>query len=216
MNIEQAIYDNQRLVYSISKYFKNYQNKDDLYQAGYLGIINACKNYNPNQGCKFSTYAYPYILGEMRKLVREDNGLKLSRQISTLNLMIEKAYILLSQKLMRNPSVSEIANYLEIDEYSVNEALMSTGAIKSIDEPIGDDANCTLQEVIGYSENIDDLILLKESLLKLSSKDQELIRNRYINDLTQVETSNVMNMTQVQVSRQEKKILQKLKSQMEA
>lgn len=214
MNIEQAIYDNQRLVYSISKYFKNYQNKDDLYQAGYLGIINACKNYNPNQGCKFSTYAYPYILGEMRKLVREDKGLKLSRQISKLNLMIEKAYILLSQKLMRNPSVSEIANYLEIDEYSVNEALMSTGAIKSIDEPIGDDANCTLQEVIGYSENIDDLILLKESLLKLSSKDQELIRNRYINDLTQVETSNVMNMTQVQVSRQEKKILQKLKSQM--
>lgn len=214
MNIEQAIYDNQRLVYSISKYFKNYQNKDDLYQAGYLGIINACKNYNPNQGCKFSTYAYPYILGEMRKLVREDKELKLSRQISKLNLMIEKAYILLSQKLMRNPSVSEIANYLEIDEYSVNEALMSTGAIKSIDEPIGDDANCTLQEVIGYSENIDDLILLKESLLKLSSKDQELIRNRYINDLTQVETSNVMNMTQVQVSRQEKKILQKLKSQM--
>ena len=216
MNIEQAIYDNQRLVYSISKYFKNYQNKEDLYQAGYLGIINACKNYNPNQGCKFSTYAYPYILGEMRKLVREDKGLKLSRQISKLNLMIEKAYILLSQKLMRNPSVSEIANYLEIDEYSVNEALMSTGAIKSIDEPIGDDANCTLQEVIGYSENIDDLILLKESLLKLSSKDQELIRNRYINDLTQVETSNVMNMTQVQVSRQEKKILQKLKSQMVA
>ena len=216
MNIEQAIYDNQRLVYSISKYFKNYQNKDDLYQACYLGIINACKNYNPNQGCKFSTYAYPYILGEMRKVVREDKGLKLSRQISKLNLMIEKAYILLSQKLMRNPSVSEIANYLEIDEYSVNEALMSTGAIKSIDEPIGDDANCTLQEVIGYSENIDDLILLKESLLKLSSKDQELIRNRYINDLTQVETSNVMNMTQVQVSRQEKKILQKLKSQMVA
>ena len=216
MNIEQAIYDNQRLVYSISKYFKNYQNKDDLYQAGYLGIINACKNYKPNQGCKFSTYAYPYILGEMRKLVREDKGLKLSRQISKLNLMIEKAYILLSQKLMRNPSVSEIAIYLEIDEYSVNEALMSTGAIKSIDEPIGDDANCTLQEVIGYSENIDDLILLKESLLKLSSKDQELIRNRYINDLTQVETSNVMNMTQVQVSRQEKKILQKLKSQMVA
>ena len=216
MNVEQAIYDNQRLVYSISKYFKNYQNKDDLYQAGYLGIINACKNYNPNQGCKFSTYAYPYILGEMRKLVREDKGLKVSRQISKLNLMIEKAYILLSQKLMRNPSVSEIANYLEIDEYSVNEALMSTGAIKSIDEPIGDDANCTLQEVIGYSENIDDLILLKESLLKLSSKDQELIRNRYINDLTQVETSNVMNMTQVQVSRQEKKILQKLKNQMVA
>lgn len=214
MNIEQAIYDNQRMVYAISNYFKNYKNKEDLYQAGYLGIINACKNYNPDQGCKFSTYAYSYILGEMRKLVREDKGIKVSRQISKLNLMIEKAYILLSQKLMRNPSTCEIASYLEIDEYLVNEALLSNNLIKSIDEPVSDDVNCTLQEVIGYSDNIDDLILLKDNLCKLNDNERELINNRYIKDLTQSETSDLMNMTQVQVSRKEKKILQKLKAQM--
>ncbi len=212
MNLEEAIFNNQNLVYSIANYFKNYKNKEDLYQAGYMGIINAYRNFNINQGCKFSTYAYPYILGEMRKLVREDKGIKISRQINKINLMIEKAYILLSQKLMRNPSLTEIANYLEIDEYLVNEAINSTNVIKSIDEPVNEEGNFTLQEVIGYSDNIDDLIMLKDNLKKLNLQEQELIKNRYINDLTQTETSNIMNMTQVQVSRQEKKILQKLKS----
>ena len=214
MSLEEAIYSNQNLVYSISNYFKNYKNKEDLYQAGYIGIINAYKNYDQNQGCKFSTYAYTYILGEMRKLVREDKGIKISRQISKMNLMIEKAYILLSQKLMRNPSINEIAAYLEIDEYLVSEAINSTNVIRSIDEAVNDEGNFTLGEVVGYSENIDDLMLLRENLLKLSKSEQELIKNRYLNDLTQTETSNIMNMTQVQVSRKEKKILQKLKSKM--
>lgn len=214
MSLEEAIYSNQNLVYSISNYFKNYKNKEDLYQAGYIGIINAYKNYDQNQGCKFSTYAYTYILGEMRKLVREDKGIKISRKISKINLMIEKAYILLSQRLMRNPSTKEIASYLEIDEYLVCDAINSTNTIRSIDEPVNEEGNFTLGEVVGYSENVDDLLLLRENLLKLNKNEQELIKNRYLNDLTQTETSNLMNMTQVQVSRREKKILQKLKSKM--
>ena len=214
MSLEEAIYSNENLVYSISNYFKNYKNKEDLYQAGYIGIINAYKNYDQNQGCKFSTYAYTYILGEMRKLVREDKGIKISRQISKINLMIEKAYILLSQRLMRNPSTKEIASYLEIDEYLVCDAINSTNTIRSIDEPVNEEGNFTLGEVVGYSDNVDDLLLLRENLLKLNKKEQELIKNRYLNDLTQTETSNLMNMTQVQVSRKEKKILQKLKSKM--
>ena len=216
MTKEEAIYENQGLVYAIAGYFKNYKNKEDLYQAGYLGIINAYNHFDTSLGCKFSTYAYTYILGEMRKLVREDKSYKVSRSISKMNLLIEKAYILLSQKLMRYPSTKEIAAYLNVDEYLVCEAMMSTNSVKSIDETIKDDNGCTLQEVIGYSENVDDLIMLKDSLLKLNEKEQELIRNRYMNNLTQRETSNLMNMSQVQVSRNEKKILQKLKSTMAA
>ena len=117
---------------------------------------------------------------------------------------------------MRIPSYKEIADYLGITEYQVCEAIMSNNAVKSIDEPINDDANCTLQEIIGYSDNVDDLIMLKDSLLKLNIFEQELIKNRYMNNLTQTETSNIMNMSQVQVSRKEKKILQKLKSTMVA
>lgn len=212
MDIEQVINDNKRLVYAISSAFTNYNNKEDLYQAGYLGIIKAFNNYDPSQNCKFSTYAYTYIYGEMKKVVREDKGYKVSRSISKLNLLIEKAYIILSQKLMKQPSIKEIATYLNEDEYTISEAIMSTNVIKSIDEPVLDDSNCTLQEIIGYNKNVDDLILLKDSLLKLNKDERELIHNRYMNDYTQMETSSIMNLSQVQVSRKEKKILQKLKS----
>ena len=212
MTVEEAIYNNQRLVYSIAKYFSNYKNKEDLYQAGYLGIINAYNNYDSSYNCKFSTYAYNYILGEMRKLVRGDKSIKINRSISKMNLLIEKAYMLLTQKYMRIPSFKEIADYLGVEEYYISEAIMSSNPVKSIDEPISEDSSTSLQEMIGYSDNIDDLIMLKDSLLTLNEKEKELINNRYMNNLTQTETSNIMNMSQVQVSRKEKKILQKLKS----
>lgn len=213
MNIEKVIYDNQKLIYSIAKYFSGYQNKEDLYQAGYLGVINAFKNYDENKGCKFSTYAYPYILGEMKKLVREDKGIKINRQTNKINLMIEKAYIILSQTLMRTPSIKEISDYLNIDENIISDAILSTNKIRSIDETIGADNDFTLEDVIGYNDNIDELIMLKDSLLKLSKEEQAIINNRYVNDLTQTETSNIMNISQVQVSRKEKKILKKLKKE---
>lgn len=212
--MNEIINDNEKLVYAVAKHFKNYPNKDDLYQVGRIGLINAYYNYKDNMGCKFSTYAYMYIMGEMKKLVREDKGIKISRQIRKLNLQIEKAYILLSQKLMKEPSISDIANYLEIDEYYVSEALNSSNTIKSIDEPINNEGKETnLQDIIGYSDNFDDVLILKEQLSKLNSEELQIIENRYIKDLTQTETSKIMNMTQVQVSRKEQKILQKMKQE---
>ena len=213
--ITNLILNNEKLIYSITNYFKNYNSKEDLYQAGCLGLINAYKRYNPSINCKFTTYAYPYILGEMRKLVREDKGLKISREISKLNLKIEKAYILLSQKLMKEPSITEIASYLEIPEYYVSEAIMSLNKIKSIDERITNEGkDITLQDIIGESNNIDDLILLRDSLNNLSYEEKELINNRYINDYTQTEISKTLGMSQVQVSRKEHKVLEKLKQRM--
>lgn len=216
-NEAKLILDNERLIYSIANYFKNYTSREDLYQAGCLGLIKAYKKYNPNLNCKFTTYAYTFILGEMRKLVREDKGIKISREITKLNLKIEKAYILLTQKLMKEPSIEEIANYLEIPEYYVSEAILSLNKIKSIDEPINSDGKeLSLHELIGKKDNIDDLILLKDSLSKLSNEEFELINNRYMNDYTQSETSKLMGATQVQVSRKEHKILEKLKQKMVA
>lgn len=215
--ITNLILNNEKLIYSITNYFKNYNSKEDLYQAGCVGLISAYKKYNPNMNCKFTTYAYPYILGEMRKLVREDKGMKISREITKLNLKIEKAYILLTQKLMKEPSIEEIASYLEIPEYYVSEAIISLNKIKSIDEPVTSDGKeLTLQDVIGKSDNIDDLILLRDSLKKLSYDELELINNRYINDYTQSEISKIVGMSQVQVSRKEHKILEKLKQKMVA
>ena len=215
--ITSLILNNEKLIYSIANYFKNYNSREDLYQAGCLGLINAYKRYNPNMNCKFTTYAYPYILGEMRKLVREDKGMKISREITKLNLKIEKAYILLTQKLMKEPSIEEISRYLEIPEYYVAEAILSLNTIKSIDEPINSDGKeYTLQDIVGNSNNIDDLILLRDSLNNLSNDEKDLINNRYINDYTQSEISKMVGMSQVQVSRKEHKILEKLKQKMVA
>ena len=215
--ITNIILNNEKLIYSICNYFKNYSSKEDLYQAGCLGLISAYKKYNPNMNCKFTTYAYPYILGEMRKLVREDKGMKISREITKLNLKIEKAYILLTQKLMKEPSIEEIANYLEIPEYYVSEAILSLNKIKSIDEPVNSEGReLTLQEVIGKYNNIDDLILLRDSLNNLTQEERTLINNRYVNDYTQSETSKIIGMSQVQVSRKEHKVLEKLKQKMVA
>ena len=215
--ITNLILNNEKLIYSITNYFKNYNSREDLYQAGCVGLISAYKKFNPNMNCKFTTYAYPYILGEMRKLVREDKGMKISREITKLNLKIEKAYILLTQKLMKEPSIEEISSYLEIPEYYVSEAILSLNKIKSIDEPVNSDGKeFTLQDVIGESNNIDDLILLRESLKNLTSDELELINNRYMKDYTQSETSKIVGMSQVQVSRKEHKVLEKLKQKMVA
>ena len=167
--------------------------------------------------CKFTTYVYPYILGEMRKLVRQDKGLKISREITKLNLKIEKAYVLLTQKLMKEPTITEVADYLNVPEFYVSEAINSLNKIKSIDEPINSDGKeFTLQDVVGKMDNIDDLIMLKESLKTLNKEEMELISNRYIKDYTQTQTSKIIGMSQVQVSRKEQKVLQKLKQKMVA
>jgi len=215
--ITNLIMNNERLIYSIANYFKNYNSKEDLYQAGCLGLITAYKKYDPNMNSKFTTYAYPYILGEMRKLIREDKGLKISREITKLNLKIEKAYVLLTQKLMKEPSIEEISRFLEIPEFYVSEAILSLNKIKSIDEPVNDEGrDFTLQDVIGKSENIDELIMLKELLQGLNSEEKAIIDNRYMKDYTQSETSKLVGMSQVQVSRKEQKVLEKLKQKMVA
>ena len=214
---EQIIIENQNLIYYVANFFKNYPYKEDLYQAGRLGMVKAYNKYNPDMGCKFTTYAFSYILGEMRKLTREDKGIKISREISKLNLKIEKAYVLLSQKLMKEPNTREISEFLEIPEYYVSEALLSLNKIKSIDEPVNmEGREFTLQDVVGESKNIDDLILLRESLQNLTEEEKAIINNRYMKDYTQTETSKIVGISQVQVSRKEQKVLEKIKHKMAA
>ena len=215
--MEELILENKNLIYSITRYFEKYSNKEDLFQAGCIGMIMAYKNYNPDMNVKFTTYAYPYILGEMKKLVREDKSIKISRNIQLLNLKIEKANILLTQKLMRKPTILELADFLEMPIYMIEEAINSNKPIYSIDEPINDEGkDITLQDTIGKSEDIDDLLLLKEELSKLNPFEQQLINKRYINDLTQQQTAYELGISQVQVSRGEQKILTKLKSKLVA
>ena len=215
--MEELILENKNLIYSITRYFEKYSNKEDLFQAGCIGMIMAYKNYDANMNVKFTTYAYPYILGEMKKLVSNDKSMKVSRNIQLLNLKIEKANILLTQKLMRNPTIIELSDYLELPIHIIEEAINSTKPIYSIDEPLNNEGkDITLQDTIGKIENIDDLLLLKEALTKLEPFEQKIINKRYVNDLTQQQTALELGISQVQVSRGEQKILTKLKSKLVA
>jgi len=200
--LEELILEYEKLIYAVMRYFKNYQSKEDLFQVGCIGLINAYNNYNSNTNVKFSTYAYSYILGEMKKLVREDKGIKISRNITKLYSQIEKANMYLTQKLMRTPTLTEIANFLEIDEYLLIEALNSTNVILDIDDiQVNNDTN-------EYD------LYLKEELNKLSSEELDLINKRYTLDMTQSEIANTLGLSQVQVSRKEHKVLEKLKKQL--
>ena len=218
-SIEEVLEENKNLIYSISHYFENYPNKEDLFQAGVIGLITAYKNYDASFNNKFTTYAYTYILGEMKKFVREDKGIKISRDITKLNLQIESATILLAQKLMRQPKIKEIADYLEIDEYFVSEAMKSVNVLQSLDEPINSSGKqITLYDTVSEKRenHLDELIALSSELSRLSKEERELIENRYMCDMTQSEIAKNLGMTQVQVSRSEQKVLTKLKNKLAA
>lgn len=185
------------------KYFPNYKNKEDLFQVGCIGLINAYNNYNENIGTRFSTYAYSYIFGEMKKLVREDKGIKISKNISRLYIQIENATNYLSQQLMRSPTLQEIARFINVDEYCIVEALNSMNALLDIDD-------------VQVNDNLHDeqKFILTEQLNRLSSEELEIINKRYMLDMTQKEVAASMGVSQVQISRKEQKVLRKLKEQL--
>jgi RNA polymerase sporulation-specific sigma factor len=213
-SLNEVIKNNEKMIYALARNFKNYTNKDDLYQVGCIGLIKAYYKFDSSYNVKFSTYAYPYIFGEMKKYVREDRELKISRDITKFNLRIEKASILLTQKLKRVPSIKEISDYLELDEKYIVDAFRSRNSVMSLDEPVNTDG----KEISPYdliadekSHDIDALIDLRNELAKLSDIDREIINERYHKDYTQSKVASNLGMSQVQVSRLESKILKRLK-----
>ena len=211
------IKDNKNLIYSIISYFPSFPSKEDLFQVGCIGLIKAYKNYNEGFNVKFSSYAYNYIMGEIRNYIRTDKGMKISREISILNYKINKAIILLSQKLMREPTKKEIAEFLEIDECYINEAINSIIPIQSLDEVVTADEKFNLYEIIPSKNNdYDELIMLNDSLNKLSSKEKKIIELHYYEDKTQSEIAKYFNTNQTGISRQEQKILKKLRNSLSA
>ena len=192
--------------------------KEDLYQVGVIGLINAYKNYDYNYGTKFSTYAYPYIFGEMKKYLHHNIGIKISRDLVYLSSRIEKVKNIIAQKLNREPTIKEIAKTLNIDENKIEEALQLNFNFQSLDTPLNAEGKeITLMEVVSKDRTVDklDLIFLKEELLKLSEKEKKLVGARCLYGKTQNETATMLGISQVQVSREEQKVLTKLKSKLE-
>lgn len=219
MNYGTVIMENQNLIYSVAHQLGYPAIIEDLFQVGCIGIMKAYDNYNPNYQVKFSTYAYPYIVGEMKRFLRQNRGVKVSRDIMKLQLKIEKTSILLSQKLMREPTTRELANFLEVPEYYIIEAMRSKEPIGSLDTPVCENGkNLTLYDTLENVESMDlnTLIALRDAVSNLSPEERTLIQKRYMEDQTQSETASILGMSQVQVSRKEQKVLVKLQDKLVA
>ena len=216
-DITTFLTENEGLIYKIINKYKPFFELDDLYQVGCMGLIKAFKNYKANYKTKFSTYAYPYILGEVIKYINEFKSIKQSKSTRQLYLKILRTKELLSQKLMKEPSLSEVALYLEMDESLVEEIISSNITIDSLDKIISlDGKNLELYDKIGYiEESIDNYPLLSE-LSRLSPTERAIITKRYYEDMSQKEVGKSLGMYQVEISRREKKILKKLRDNIAA
>ena len=204
----EDLLDYEGLIHSIiNKYTKKFD-KDDLFQVGMLGLIEAYKKYKPDFDTKFSTYAYYYILGEVNQYIRNSSTLKISRDLIKLNRSILKAREVMQQKMGREPSNLEIALFLDIDLEKVNEALNATDIVSSLDFQ---DEGLELYNSIKTEDNSmsADVLDLKAAINDLDSEERNIAR--YYEELTQSETSKQLGISQVQVSRKEAKVLQKLK-----
>lgn len=209
---EEIVLANMGLIKSVANKFYNYD-KEDLIQAGAKGLLKAYMNFKDNGTTQFSTYAYTYIFGEMYQLVNANRNIKVSRDLLKIYKSVEKTKYNLAQKLGRVPSYEEVALYLEQDVNKAYEAVMVAQAEMSLDDEAAD---INLHEVIPDKRqvNMDLKLDLDESFKVLSEEEQEIIRSRYFEDLTQSEVARKLNMTQVMVSRYEKKSLEKMRSVM--
>lgn len=209
------IKENKRLICSIINRYTRYYEFDDLYQVSIIGMMKAYQNFKENIGVKFTTYAYKYILSEVIAYVNNSRMIKTSREYNKLYKKILEARTLLTQRLMKEPSNREIAFFLEIDEAIINDVLRYQESVKSLDEVVMDDGKkLTLLDQLSLERNNINMnvISLKEGLESLSKEELELINLRYFEDRTQSETAKFLGTNQVQVSRNERKVLKKLKN----
>lgn len=206
----------EKLVYSIISKYSNESNKEDLFQVGMMGIIDASKRYDSSSGVKFTSFAYKYILGEVLKYLREDRNIKLGRDLISdyKKILITKERFYKSHG--RPASIEEISRVLKLSEERINLAINYNEREYSLDMSISDDDKITLKDTIYNKDRIEevDMIDLKDAFENLSTKEKEIIYKRYFQNKTQTEVAKEINVSQVKVYRFERQILDKLKDKM--
>ena len=210
--LNQIIEENQGLIWSIVRRFDNRGYEiEDLYQIGCIGFIKALKRFDTSLDYKISTFAVPYILGEIKRFLRDDGMVKVSRSIKELGIKIkdiENKYLIETGKQI---TIKEIAKKLKVPEEDVYLAVDSSKKVESLnDEKFLDSKkekiDCISKEE-NFQEKVVNKILLKELLDGLKNRDKQIIDLRYFKDKTQTQVASILGISQVQVSRIEKKIL---------
>ena len=210
------IEENSPLIKSVIKRFRNKGVEyDDLYQIGCLGFLKAIKNFNEGFGVKFSTYVVPMVIGEIKRFMRDDGAIKVSRSLKTLNLQINKFTSEFAGKNNRSPTIEEIALNFKVDEQDIVLAMDSAKMPISLSSPIEDDGQTSLGDRIESQEDENgkmiDNIAINEMIKKLDERDRKIIILRYYFDKTQSEIAKELKISQVQVSRLENKILENMR-----
>ncbi len=209
--------DNLGLVHSCANRFRGRGIEyDDLFQAGCMGLVKATKCFDTERGVMFSTYAVPVILGEIRRLFRDGGTVKVSRSIKELGLKAMRAKEALSTRLGYEPTVSQIAEHLGCSQEEVTQAISATTPPLSLTQKDDEGGNGGQLDLPtdSHEEKLSDLYSLQHLLTTLDERDRLLIYCRYYKELTQSKTAKILDMTQVQVSRREKKILEQLRGKL--
>lgn len=211
----RIVENNSGLVWSIVKRFtgRGYEN-EDLYQIGTIGLIKAIRNFNPEYEVKLSTYAVTYIIGEIKKFIRDDGIIKVSRSIKELCVKI-KDIENRNIKEGKNVTIEEIARELKVEKEDIALAIDSMKQVESIYQEESNDGKISIIDKISSEKDETEItvnkIFIKELLNKMDSRDRQIIMLRYFNGQTQSQVAKMLNISQVQVSRIEKKILNKMK-----
>lgn len=216
---DELVEKNMGLVYSIVSRFSNKRYEtEDLAQIGAIGLIKAVKKFDPKYNVQFSTYAVPMIIGEIKRFLRDDGVIKVSRTLKENSIKGRKVEEGLKKKLGRNPTINEIANESGLTEEQIIEAFAAPIDTESLQATIGNEQSENgrkLYETIvaeDEEEKIINKVFINEALSVLNEREVKIIMMRYYRGKTQTEISKMMGVSQVQVSRIEKKAIEKIRN----
>lgn len=215
---EELINGNLRLVLSVIQRFTSRgENLDDLFQVGCIGLIKAIDNFDVTQNVRFSTYAVPMIIGEIRRYLRDNNSIRVSRSIKDTAYKAMQVKERIMKERQEEPTVSEIAKELGLETSEVVIALESIVSPMSLYDPVYSDGGDTIFVLDQIGDNNDDInwlseIALKESIKNLNDREKHILTLRFMQGKTQMEVSREIGISQAQVSRLEKCAIDKIKS----
>ncbi len=211
---ELLVVENSGLIWSIARrYFGRGVDPDDLYQLGCVGFLKAIAGFDVQYGTQFSTYAVPKIAGEIRRFLRDDGSVKVSRSLKERAAAIKLTRQRLTGTLEREPTLSELAAELDLTVEEIASAETATASAESIQKETGEEG-FTLENVLctsGIEDGILERVALRDAIARLQSREQTVIVLRYFHALTQEKVAQIVGVSQVQVSRIEKKALAELR-----
>ena len=211
----EKILEYEQLVNKIAHKYSSFSNFEDLRQQGMIGLINAIDKYKPNSETKFSSYAYFWIKGAILEYLRCDRNIKISKELLSLSKEVSVTQEVLRNRLNKEPTIKEIAFFLEKDEKDIEEAIISREMVLSCDYNLNsedENKNVSLYDAIPYYEKEyeADYLDLHNEIAKLKEDEKKIILMRYFEDMTQSEVAKSLGTNQVNISRKEEKILCKL------